>query len=82
VTTRPSGAPHVVPTDGIWHDENFYFGGHPATVHLRNLEQNQRVAVHGWGSSIVSYRAGVWRVAPRRVLTWQELPRDSTRFTF
>ena len=40
------------------------------------------VAVHGWGSSIVSYRAGVWRVAPRRVLTWQELPRDSTRFTF
>ena len=117
VTTRPSGAPHVVPTDGIWHDDNFYFGGHPATVHLRNLEHNQRVAVHlenataavivegnaervtpsiadarslarsskakyGWGSSVDTYRAGVWRVAPRRVLSWNELHRDATRFSF
>ena len=113
----PSGAPHVVPTDGIWHDDHFYFGDHPATVISGNLEHTQRVAVHlenataavivegtaewvtpsgadarslarsskakyGWGSSVASYRAGVWRVAPRRVLTWNELHRDATRFTF
>ena len=117
VTTRPSGAPHAVPTDGIWHDDHLYFGGHPATIHLRNLEHDHRVVVHledataavivegtaewvtpsnadaaslaktskakyGWGSSADAYLAGVWRVAPQRVLSWSALHRDATRFTF
>ena len=46
VTTRSTGAPHAVPTDGVWHDERFYFGGHPETVHLRNLGHDQRVVLH------------------------------------
>ena len=117
VTTRPSGAPHVVPTDGIWHDDHFYFGGHPATIHLVNLEHDRRVVVHlenataavivegnaewvtpstadakaiarsskakyGWGSPMKGYLAGVWRVVPQRVLAWEALHRDATRFTF
>ena len=117
VTTRPSGAPHAVPTDGIWHDDHFYFGGHPDTVHLRNLQQDRRVVLHledanaaiivegcaewttpsnadaralarsskakyGWGGSVKSYLAGVWRLTPQRVLSWNALNRDATRFTF
>lgn len=117
VTTRPSGAPHARPTDGIWHDDHFYFGGHPATVHFRNLEHDRRVVLHledasaavivegnaewvtpsnanalslaraskvkyGWGSSVDAYLAGVWQVAPQRVLAWNTLNRDATRFTF
>ena len=35
-TTRPDGRPHVVPLDGIWLDDAWYFGGSPATIHMRN----------------------------------------------
>lgn len=45
-TTRPDGRPHVVPTDGLWSDEGLHFGGHAATVHLRNLGANPLAAVH------------------------------------
>jgi nitroimidazol reductase NimA-like FMN-containing flavoprotein (pyridoxamine 5'-phosphate oxidase superfamily) len=45
-TTRPDGRPHVVPVDGIWLDGAWYFGGHPNTVHQRNLRTNQQIAVH------------------------------------
>jgi nitroimidazol reductase NimA-like FMN-containing flavoprotein (pyridoxamine 5'-phosphate oxidase superfamily) len=45
-TTRPDGRPHVVPIDGIWLDDVWYFGGHPDTVHQRNLEHNQEITVH------------------------------------
>jgi hypothetical protein len=45
-TTRPDGRPHVVPTDGLWTDEGFHFGGHEATVHLRNLGANPAAALH------------------------------------
>ncbi len=45
-TTRPDGRPHVVPVDGLWVDDAWYFGGAPATVHQRNLRDNQTVAMH------------------------------------
>jgi hypothetical protein len=45
-TTRPDGRPHVVPLDGIWLDDLWYFGGDPRAVHQRNLRGNQWAAVH------------------------------------
>lgn len=45
-TTRPDGRPHVVPLDGIWLDDLWYFGGAPEVVHQRNLRHNQRAAIN------------------------------------
>lgn len=45
-TTRPDGRPHVVPRDGVWLDEAWYYGGSPETVHNRNLENNSDVVMH------------------------------------
>jgi hypothetical protein len=45
-TVRRDGAPHVVPVDGIWLDGGCYFGGDPATVHIRNLRRDRRATLH------------------------------------
>jgi Pyridoxamine 5'-phosphate oxidase len=45
-TVRRDGSPHVVPTDGMWLDGGCYFGGDPATVHIRNLRRNVRATLH------------------------------------
>lgn len=36
-TTRPDGAPHVVPRWGVWLDNQFFYDGAPTTRHVRNL---------------------------------------------
>ena len=46
VTTRRDGRAHVVPVDGIWVDDAWWYGGAPDTLHQRNLERDQRVVVH------------------------------------
>ncbi|HLL61613.1 MAG TPA: pyridoxamine 5'-phosphate oxidase family protein [Propionibacteriaceae bacterium] len=116
-TTRPDGRPHAVPVDGIWWQGALYFGGDPATVHIRNLRNDPRVVVHtesgespviaegvaewhqpsedeinglvtatqakyGYPASPDSYRGGTWRLSPVRVLAWNVLYEDATRFTF
>jgi hypothetical protein len=116
-TTRPDGRPHVVPVDGVWVDGVWYFGGHPDTVHQRNLQHNQDIAVHledtvkaviaegraemvkpspelarrliaaskkkyGYAMPDEAYAFGVWTLAPRRVLAWENVAADPTRFTF
>ncbi len=45
-TTRTDGRPHAVPVDGIWVDGAAFVGGHPATVHVRNLRADPRVVLH------------------------------------
>jgi Pyridoxamine 5'-phosphate oxidase len=45
-TLRSNGSPHVVPTDGVWLDGGCYFGGDPATVHIRNLRRDGRATLH------------------------------------
>jgi hypothetical protein len=45
-TTRPDGRPHVIPIDGIWLDDRWYFGGAPQTVSMRNLQVNREIVVH------------------------------------
>jgi hypothetical protein len=46
VTTRRDGRAHVVPVDGVWLDDAWWYGGSPGTLHQRNLERDQRVVVH------------------------------------
>jgi hypothetical protein len=45
-TTRPDGRPHVVPVDGVWIDDVWFYGGAEQAVHHRNLLQNTRAVVH------------------------------------
>jgi nitroimidazol reductase NimA-like FMN-containing flavoprotein (pyridoxamine 5'-phosphate oxidase superfamily) len=45
-TVRPDGRPHVVPLDGLWRDDRWYFGGSPETVKHQNLQAEPRVALH------------------------------------
>jgi Pyridoxamine 5'-phosphate oxidase len=45
-STRPDGRPHTVPVDGLWWQGALYFGGDPATVHVRNLRRQPGVVVH------------------------------------
>jgi Pyridoxamine 5'-phosphate oxidase len=45
-TARGEGSPHVVPVDGMWLDGGCYFGGDPATVHIRNLRRDGRATLH------------------------------------
>jgi len=45
-TTRPDGRPHIVPVDGVWIDDVWYYGGAEQAVHHRNLLSNPQVAVH------------------------------------
>jgi Pyridoxamine 5'-phosphate oxidase len=46
VTTRRDGRPHVVPVDGVWVDDAWWYGGSPTTLHQRNLARDRRVVVH------------------------------------
>jgi Pyridoxamine 5'-phosphate oxidase len=45
-TVGRDGSPHVVPVDGMWLDGGCYFGGDPATVHIRNLRRDSRATLH------------------------------------
>ena len=45
-TLRPDGRPHVVPLDGIWLDDAWYFGGSPATIHMRNATSGSSGVLH------------------------------------
>ena len=44
-TTRPDGAPHVMPVWGVWLNDKFYFGTAPSTRKARNLAANPRCVV-------------------------------------
>ena len=115
-TIRRDGSPHVVPIDGIWLD-GCYFGGDPASVHVRNLRRDgratlnledaesavivegiaawvkpskpvaQRIAAattakYGYPQSASDYLDGVWRLPPAKVMAWNTLYVDATRFLF
>jgi hypothetical protein len=45
-TTRPDGRPHVVPLDGIWVDDVWWYDGAPRTVHIRNVSARPRAVMH------------------------------------
>lgn len=45
-TVGPDGRPHATPVDGVWLDDQLYFGGSPATRRHRNLATNPAVCIH------------------------------------
>jgi hypothetical protein len=45
-TVRSSGRPHVVPVDGIWIDDAWYYGGSETTVHYRSVVANPEMVMH------------------------------------
>lgn len=45
-TTGPDGRPHVVPVDGLWLDDVWYYGGSDRTVHHRNVRARPDVVMH------------------------------------
>jgi hypothetical protein len=68
-STRPDGRPHVVPRDGLWLDDTWYYGGSPETVHNRNLEHNRSLAVHiGDGMNAIIVEGEADYVHPPREL--------------
>jgi Pyridoxamine 5'-phosphate oxidase len=45
-TNRPGGSPHLVPVDGLWVDDVWYYGGSPATAHRRAVAADPHATVH------------------------------------
>ncbi len=45
-TARSDGRPHVIPIDGLWVDDVWYFGGAPDTVHQRTVKENPNLVMH------------------------------------
>lgn len=45
-TTRSDGRPHVVPLDGLWVDDVWWYGGASSTVHIRNVRARPRAVMH------------------------------------
>ena len=45
-TNRGDGSPHVVPVDGLWVDDVWYYGGSPETVHVQLVRANPQVTMH------------------------------------
>lgn len=45
-TCRTDGRPHVVPVDGLWLDDIWYYGGAPEAVHVRTALLNPHVVMH------------------------------------
>jgi hypothetical protein len=68
-TVRRDGSPHVVPMDGMWLDGSCYFGGDPATVHIRNLRRAGRATLHlEDGEAAVIVEGDAEWVTPTKVL--------------
>ena len=61
-TVRRDGSPHVVPVDGTWLDAGCFFGGDPATVHIRNLRRDGRatLSVEGGDSAVIVEGVAEW----------------------
>ena len=69
ITVRRNGSPHAVPVDGMWVDGGCYFGGDPATVHIRNLSRDGRATLHlEDGESAVIVEGTAQLVTPSRAL--------------
>jgi hypothetical protein len=45
-TVSPDGRPQATPVDGLWLDDQLYFGGSTQTRRYRNLAENPAVCIH------------------------------------
>ena len=73
VHTESGESPVIAEGVAEWHQ--------PSRDEMGSLVQATQ-AKYGYLVSPDSYRAGTWRLAPVRVLAWNVLYEDATRFTF
>lgn len=45
-TVRPDGRPHVVPVEGLWIDDAWYYSGSKETVHYQSAAANPHAVMH------------------------------------
>jgi hypothetical protein len=45
-SVRPDGRPHIVPRDGMWIDDTWFYGGGEDTIHNRNLQYSRLLTMH------------------------------------
>jgi hypothetical protein len=45
-TTAPDGRTHIVPVDGVWLDDVWFYGGSEQAVHYRNALANPSAVMH------------------------------------
>ena len=45
-TNRAVGSPHIIPIDGVWLDDLWYYGGSPDTAHWRLVQRDPNVTMH------------------------------------
>ncbi len=45
-TCRADGRPHVVPVDGLWLDDVWYYGGGADAVHVRTVRAHPHAVMH------------------------------------
>jgi nitroimidazol reductase NimA-like FMN-containing flavoprotein (pyridoxamine 5'-phosphate oxidase superfamily) len=65
-TNRATGSPHVVPVDGLWLDDVLYYGGSPATLHVRTAKRHPHVTIHlpdPWNVVVVEGKVHVTKPA-------------------
>ncbi len=70
-TVSPGGRPHATPVDGLWLEDQLYFGGSSQTRRNRNLAANPAMCVHlDSGSDVVILHGDAHELrAPDRSLT-------------
>jgi hypothetical protein len=56
VTLRADGRPHVVPVDGLWLDDAWWYGGSPDTLHQRNLHPERARAWSAFPTDVTRFR--------------------------
>jgi hypothetical protein len=83
VTTCRDGRAHVVPVDGLWLDDTWWYGGSPQTLHQRNLERDQRVVVHLEDTmSAVILEGTMRRVVPPPELTKRLMEASKAKYGY
>jgi len=66
-TTRPDGAPHVRPVDGVWVNGALCFGGAEGSRWSRNLAANAALTVHiGGDQEVVILEGAAERVSDEK----------------
>lgn len=67
-TNRADGSPHVVPLDGLWVDDLWYYGGSPETLHVRMVRANPNVTMHlpdPWKVVVVEGAVALTKASPQ-----------------
>jgi hypothetical protein len=78
---NPDAAVHLPDPVGVVIAEGRAEWVRPGPDEARDLTAASK-GKYGYAPPPEAYTAGVWRLAPRRVLAWTNLGEDPTRFTF